>query len=321
MNTSTDRPSTVRVAVVDDATAIRESMAALLPSLTFTGSFANVESMLFARPEADVVVLDLHLSNTGQPTVRQGVAAIRAVVEASYRVCVYSQEERRFVLAACLAAGAHGLVSKASPTARLEEALRDIAAGEVVIPPTVIGLVEVLVRRNSLTILSDRQRHVLSGRARGLTYAELSGQLYLSESTLRGYWAEVTRAASEHFQKVAAGDLERALGLGPGDLLDSWPDGPPARPASHPQRPTASGAMVAASTPTPPLTHLANAIGPAMTAPRTAAPMSARFICASRGVVGTRACPGSSTLPARRWRTEPTKSQTRGDQPAGGSQA
>ncbi len=225
--------STLRVVVVDDATVIRESLPALLPDLDFTGSFANVEAMLRARPEADVVVLDLHLSNAGQPNARQGVAAIRAVSAAGYRVCVFSQEERRFVLAACLAAGAHGLVSKAAPTARLEESLREVAAGEVVIPPAVIGLVEVLVRRNSLTILSDRQRHVLSGRARGLTYAEMSGRLHLSESTLRGYWAEVTRNVSEHFQRTAPGDLEHALGLGPGDLLDYWPEPlPPGTPPS-----------------------------------------------------------------------------------------
>lgn len=226
----------VKVVVVDDATVIRESLPALLPALSFTGSFANVEAMLRARPEADVVVLDLHLSNSGQPGARQGVAAIRAVTDAGYRVCVFSQEERRFVLAACLAAGAHGLVSKAAPTSRLEESLREVAAGEVVIPPAVIGLVEVLVRRNSLTILSDRQRHVLSGRARGLTYAEMSGRLHLSESTLRGYWAEVTRNVSEHFQRTAPGDLEHALGLGPGDLLDYWPEPlPPGTPTS-PQR-------------------------------------------------------------------------------------
>ena len=65
------------------------------------------------------------------------------VADAGYRVCVFSQEERRFVLAACLAAGAHGLVSKAASTPRLEEALREVAAGQVVIPPAVIGLVEV----------------------------------------------------------------------------------------------------------------------------------------------------------------------------------
>ena len=212
------------VAVVDDATVIRESLPALMPRLGFAGGWSTIEEMLAARPIADALVLDLHLSNASQPDVRQGVAAIRAAVSAGYRVCVFSQEERRFVLAACLAAGASGVVSKSAPTARAEEVITAVAEGEVVVPPSVIGLVEVLVRRNSLTILSERQRQVLAGRARGLTYAEMSSQLHLSESTLRGYWAEVSRNVSEHFQRVVPAELEHALGLGPGDLLEYWPD-------------------------------------------------------------------------------------------------
>ena len=231
------------VAVVDDATVIRESLPALMPRLAFAGGWSTIEAMLAARPVADALVLDLHLSNASQPDVRQGVAAIRAAVAAGYRVCVFSQEERRFVLAACLAAGASGVVSKSAPTARAEEVITAVAEGEVVVPPSVIGLVEVLVRRNSLTILSERQRQVLAGRARGLTYAEMSTQLHLSESTLRGYWAEVSRSVSEHFQRVVPAELEHALGLGPGDLLEYWPTpvGPPGAGA-----PAAAGTATAA---------------------------------------------------------------------------
>lgn len=214
----------INVAVVDDATVIRESLPALMPDLTFTGSYATVEALLAAKPAADVVVLDLHLSNASQPDVRQGVAAIRATTAAGYRVCVFSQEERRFVLAACLAAGASGVVAKSSSTTQTEEAIRAVAAGEVIVPPTVIGLVEVLVRRNSLTILSERQRNVLSGRARGLTYAEMADKMHLSESTLRGYWGELSQRVSEHFQRVVPSELEHSLGLGPGDLLEYWPE-------------------------------------------------------------------------------------------------
>lgn len=91
------------------------------------------------------------------------------------------------------------------------------------IPQGLIGLVEVLVRRNSLTILSERQRQVLAGRARGFTYAEMGEQLYLSESTLRGYWAAVTESVSTHLQHATPADIEHALGLGPGDLLEHRP--------------------------------------------------------------------------------------------------
>ena len=214
---------TVRACVVDDATPVRESLIAIMPRLLDVGRFATVEELLASGIEADVVVLDLHLVNSSQPQVRQGLAAVRAVAHAGHRVCVYSQEERRFVLAACLAAGAAGVVSKWVPLADAEEAFCEVAADGVVVPTELMGLLETLVRRRSITVLGPRQRDVLAGRARGLSYAQLSRRLHVGESTLRGYWRDVSHQLSAYLQQTTAADLESALGLAPGDLLEAWP--------------------------------------------------------------------------------------------------
>ncbi|MBU2695860.1 MULTISPECIES: hypothetical protein [Pimelobacter] len=210
-----------RFAHVDDTTALRASLGLLLPDLDFVSAHPNVEDLLAKRPDADVVVLDLHLATAGQPEATQGPEAIRALVAAGYRVCVYTQEQRRFVLAACLAAGATGVVSKTETLEATAAAFRAVADGELVVPPAIAGLLEVLVRRGSLTVLSPRQRQVLAARARGLTFAEMSRTMYLAESTLRGYWIDLSRIVQEYLHETAAGDIERALGLGPGDLLGS----------------------------------------------------------------------------------------------------
>jgi len=209
-----------RFAHVDDTTALRASLGLLLPDLDFVSAHPNVEDLLAKRPAADVVVLDLHLATAGQPEAAQGPVAIRALVAAGYRVCVYTQEQRRFVLAACLAAGATGVVSKTETLEATAAAFRAVADGELVVPPAVAGLLEVLVRRGSLTVLSPRQRQVLAARARGLTFAEMSRTMFLAESTLRGYWIDLSRIVEEYLQETSAGDIERALGLSPGDLLD-----------------------------------------------------------------------------------------------------
>jgi len=216
----------VRFSLVDDATAVRESLAVLLPDLHFVSSHQSLEEFLAQRPRADVVVLDLHLVNLRQPEARQGVAAIREAAAAGYRVCVYTQEERRFVLASCLAAGATGVVSKSSPLDETQAAFLAVSRGELVAPPSVTGLIELLVRRGRVTVLNRRQREVLAGRARGLTYAELSRTLYLSESTLRGYWRDLSSVVAVYLQESSPGDIEHALGLGPGDLVDHWPTRP-----------------------------------------------------------------------------------------------
>ncbi|WP_203337577.1 response regulator transcription factor [Nocardioides limicola] len=214
---------TISAVAVDDSTVIRESLPLLMPEIRFVGRYATVERLLVERPTADLAVLDLHLVNERQPSVRQGLAAVRAVVAAGYRVCVYSQEERRFVLAACIAAGAGGIVAKSAPLAEVQESFRDVAAGRVVVPQSIISLMEILVRRNCITIIGERQRQVLAARARGLTYAEMSTKLFLSESTLRGYWRDLTLNVSSYLQQTTPHDIEHALGLKPGDLLDFWP--------------------------------------------------------------------------------------------------
>ncbi|MFB6840964.1 response regulator, partial [Streptomyces sp. NPDC056361] len=209
------------VAVVDDASLIRESIGPLMPGLDVVAAVATVEELVRRSPAVDLVLLDLHLANLEQqPDARQGVAAIRTLTRRGYRVCVYSQEERRFVLAACVAAGASGIVSKALPRARAEELFLDVAAGGTVVPQQVVGILEVLVRRDCITVLSERQRQILHGRARGLSYAQVARELFVSESTLRGYWFDLTRSLADGLRGLTPGEIEHALGLAPGDLLE-----------------------------------------------------------------------------------------------------
>lgn len=219
------------VAVVDDSTLVRESLVSLMPRLQDGGRFATVEALLAQAPVVDLVVLDLRLVNAAQPAVRQGVAGVRAAVAAGYRVCVYTQDERPFVLAACLATGASGVVEKSASLTEAEDSFCAAAAGDVVAPAPLLGVLEVLVRRHSITVLGPRQRQVLAGRARGQTYAQMGRRLHLSESTLRGYWGELTSHLSVLLQESTPHDMEQALGLGPGDLLEVWPpDQSPAQP-------------------------------------------------------------------------------------------
>ena len=45
---------------------------------------------------------------------------------------------------------------------------------------------------------------------------------------LRGYWRDLSGVVSSYLQDSSPGDIERALGLGPGDLVDHWPTRSPA---------------------------------------------------------------------------------------------
>ncbi|WP_134740280.1 response regulator transcription factor [Nocardioides sp. 503] len=209
-----------RVSLVDDATAVRAAAAALLPEGAVVSAHGCVEDLLDAAPAVPFVLLEVHLRNHRQPTALHGVAAVAALTAAGYDVCLYTREERPFVLASCLAAGARGVVSKSLPLPELPEALAALADGRLVAPAPVLEILGTLRERDHLTLLTDRQRHVLGGRARGLTYAQLARALFVSSSTLRGHWRQIVEAVGPHLPDASPGDIEHALGLRPGDLLD-----------------------------------------------------------------------------------------------------
>jgi len=216
--------------VVDDNTVIRSGLPLLMAEFAFVGSFLDCESLLERAPAADVVLLDLHLAGTGRTGIHQGVDAVRACAAAGYRVCLYSNERRRHLLLRCLQAGAQGVVHKADPAETLAEAVFQVAAGSVVITTGLIGLAELAERRDRLPTLTDRQRQVLSGRARGETFRSIARRLAISEKTAQEHWSVVTEKFAGYLRTHSAADLEHQLGLDSGELfpadheVDWWRD-------------------------------------------------------------------------------------------------
>jgi DNA-binding NarL/FixJ family response regulator len=213
----------VRVAVIDDDTLIREGLRTLAIGLDVVEVYPTVEGFLADRPTVDVVLLDLNLAGTGRMGGLQGARAVAAVAASSIAVLIYTNERRREVLVGCLSAGAHGVVHKAEPISAVEDAVRDIAAGEVVITDALAGLAELITRRGQMPQLTPREREVLRGRARGETFASIGGRLYITAKTAQEYMASTSRKFADYLQTHSAADLERHLGFAPGDLLDWSP--------------------------------------------------------------------------------------------------
>lgn len=209
----------LRVAFVDDDTVIRVGTPMLLDSIDSAGGFASVEELLQAHPPADIVLLDLHLTGTGRVDVTQGANAIGVVTKAGYRVLIYTNERRREVLAGCLAAGAHGVVHKAEPLERVADALAAVSRDEVVITTALAGLAELVERWGELPSLTPRQRQVLSRRARGEQYQQIASHLGIGVRTVEGHLADIGARFAQYLRHHSAADLERYLGVGPGDVL------------------------------------------------------------------------------------------------------
>jgi DNA-binding NarL/FixJ family response regulator len=126
-----------RVVVIDDHTSIREAAeGGRWPGLVPVAGYPHTEAFLSrhrGRADYDVIVLDLQLNpqpgQTGPPPAI-GTAAIRNLRNAGHHpIVLYTGIVADAVIAACLAAGADGAVSKNSPNAEVSRVVADVGAG------------------------------------------------------------------------------------------------------------------------------------------------------------------------------------------------
>jgi hypothetical protein len=119
--------------------------------------------------------------------------------------------------------GAAGLARKSADLAISEDTFLRVAAGDFVLPDTMVGLAELLNRRLALPSLTDKQAEVLHACARGESWKLIASRLYITERTAQDRLDAVNAKMMSFLHTAglppdAAADIERVLGLQPGDL-------------------------------------------------------------------------------------------------------
>lgn len=174
------------VALIDDHESVRLGLAAALHNDThdvvFTGG--TVVSYLEARqatgmPPAEVVILDLTLGDG--TTVTENVT--RLVADGS-SVVIHSVADRPVAVREALAAGAAGVVSKASPLQDVLGAVRTVARGEALNNVEWASAVDGDSAFASAQ-LSARERDVLRLYATGLPLKAVAERLGVAYSTAK----------------------------------------------------------------------------------------------------------------------------------------
>ena len=185
----------IRVLICDDQAIVREGLQAILSTAqdievvgTANDGAQAVEMASEAQP--DVVMMDLKMP------VMNGVQATRLIRERhpQVRVLVLTTYDADEWVFDAVRGGASGYLLKDTPRERLIEAIRDTAAGKTPVDPGIAGKLFAQVTQGTTPpdtsiaeALSEREREVLGLLARGMTNAEIAGQLYLSEGTVRNY--------------------------------------------------------------------------------------------------------------------------------------
>lgn len=157
------------------------------------------------RDGFDVLVTDFRLPDGDAPELISELLATHP----DLRVLVVSGwSDDRSVLRS-VEAGAHGYLTKTQPVEDLLAAVRDVAAGETVFAPELLGKLLRRVGANSRpgNDLTAREIEVLDGLAQGRTTKDIADQLGLSVNTVRNHITSILGKLGVHsrLEAVAAG--------------------------------------------------------------------------------------------------------------------
>jgi NarL family two-component system response regulator LiaR len=181
----------IRVLVVDDHLVVRRGLSTLLVprnGMKVVGEAANgreaVELARSLRP--DVIVMDMVMPG------QDGLEAIKEIkqLDPEIRILVLTSFGEEARISAAVKAGALGYLLKDSSPDELFHAIRSVSQGNLSVPHNLaLKLVEELQRPPEPAppeqALTERERDVLKGIARGLSNQEIARHLSIGVATVR----------------------------------------------------------------------------------------------------------------------------------------
>jgi DNA-binding NarL/FixJ family response regulator len=209
----------IRTLIVDDQPLVRAGLQSIFQhadDITVVGEASDGRSAVrIARMERpDVIIMDVRMP------ILDGIEATRLITNdpdlASVRILILTTFDLDEYVYAALQAGASGFLVKDAPPERMFDAVRVIAAGEALLAPAATRrLIESFLDQQNiarpdavhlLSTLTDREREVLGLVGRGMSNAEISDHLVVSEATTKTH---ISRAMA----KLAARDRAQLVVL------------------------------------------------------------------------------------------------------------
>lgn len=207
MDSHTSKPdggAVIRVVIADDQPLVRTGLSTVLNRSGDITVVAEVRDGNEARQAAhrhrpDVILMDIRMP------VLDGIAATRHIAAdlPEVRIIVLTTFDSDEHIFDAIAAGAAGFLVKSTTPDELRAAVRTVAAGDGLLSPSVTTRVlsriatqscsgKPAISNERLADVTQRERDVLSGVARGLSNQEIAAELYLSPATVRTYVSRLT---------------------------------------------------------------------------------------------------------------------------------
>jgi DNA-binding NarL/FixJ family response regulator len=217
----------IRVLIVDDDALVRSGLSMLLGVTDDIRVVAEAADGEAVGPAVDAYAPDVVLMDIRMPKL-DGLAAterLRARDRAPEVIVLTTFDADEHVLKA-LRAGASGFLLKDTPPEQIVAAIRRVAAGEMMLSPTVTRrLVQHVAEsgadarrsraREALAQLTEREREVALAVGEGKSNADIAAQLYMSLATVKGHVSTVL-AKLELNNRVQLALLVNDAGTDPG---------------------------------------------------------------------------------------------------------
>jgi DNA-binding NarL/FixJ family response regulator len=186
----------IRLILADDHAIFREGLTALLqhePGVEIAAETSRIDALahIVDTTPADVLLLDLQME-------RSSLTEIEALSKKISVVVLTASELVGDALAA-IRLGARAVVLKRFAVETLMDAVEQVAAGEVWLPPNVQGQLAARLRDPASNPLSPREEEVVRHVALGLRNADVARRLFISEQTVKTHLNNV-------FQKLGIQD-------------------------------------------------------------------------------------------------------------------
>jgi len=198
--------STIDVLLVDDQELFRAGVAVIIgaqPDMNVVGQAGDgLEAIaLTDELEPDVVLMDIRMPEMdGVEATRQIFAPERAARRSKpVRVVVLTTFNLDDRAATAIRYGASGFLLKDATPAQLADAIRTVVSGNAVLAPTDLATLldgnfrEQTPVPTAYEELTDKEKEVFGAVAAGLSNAEIAGQIFASESTVKTHVGAILR--------------------------------------------------------------------------------------------------------------------------------
>jgi DNA-binding NarL/FixJ family response regulator len=192
----------IRVVVADDQSLVRGGFRMIVDAqddLEVVGEAGDGREAvaIVADLAPDVVLMDIRMPGMN------GLEATRAILarpSCTTRVLMLTTFDLDELVYESIRAGASGFLVKDVPPDELAQAVRIVAAGNALLSPTVLRrMLDEFVRRPppvsgrppGLEALTEREVDVLRLVARGRSNAEIAGELFLGENTVKTHLTHI----------------------------------------------------------------------------------------------------------------------------------